>query len=469
MIKLRNGETAPVYTRFCTKQPTDVLPQGWETLFAAEYGKCLLVPAQTHTWLLVGCGTQALGVHEIKELCAAAAKALKDTGMLRCVVDATPFWDAMQEKSLESIVLGLTLGEYQFSVQNCIPQALPKTEYFLDGIPSRPEWIAQLRAAQNIACGVIFARDMTNRPGNLLHPMDFARMTQQFLMELPIEPELLVYGQLKATGLNLLAGIGGSSEYPPCLLLLRYRGADKTQPITVLAGKGVTCDTGGYCLKKADSMAGIKGDMAGAAAVVGALYALAKNKVAVNVTACLPLCENRISQAALLPGDVITAYNGKAVEVLNTDAEGRLVLADAVAYAVTKEKPARIVDIATLTGSVWAALGYTITGALCDDETLYADYAKASAHTAERHLRFSFGKEHEKMLESTVADLKNIGGECCGTITAGLFIRAFAGGVPWLHLDIAGTAWVQAPIYAFEQPGATGVGVAMLYALMKGE
>ena len=207
--------------------------------------------------------------------------------------------------------------------------------------------------------------------------------------------------------------------------------------------------------------------MAGAAAVAAAMHAAAAQRLKVNVTACLPLSENRISQSALLPGDVITGFGGRTIEVLNTDAEGRLVLSDAVSYAVRREGITKVLDIATLTGAVANMLGNTIAGAMSDDDGFYALFERALEHSGERYLRLPFGREHEKMIKSDVADVKNVGGGCCGTITAGLFIRSFCEGRPWLHLDIAGTAWCGSPTYAYESKGATGAGVTTLYYLMK--
>ena len=190
--------------------------------------------------------------------------------------------------------------------------------------------------------------------------------------------------------------------------------------------------------------------MAGAAAVAGAVYALAKRKEKVNVTAVMPLCENRISSGSFLPGDVITSYSGKTIEIGNTDAEGRLILADAVTYAIHHEHATRILDIATLTGAVVNMLGFSIAGVLCDDHGLWQEFEAASEKSGEKYWLLPFGREHEKMIESDVADIKNIGGSVCGTIAAGLFIRAFAEGLPWIHLDIAGTAWTETPLYEFQ-------------------
>ncbi|MEG0909968.1 MAG: leucyl aminopeptidase family protein [Ruthenibacterium sp.] len=470
MITFDQRQKSDLHVRFVNSGADCPVMSGCEKLFTGTYGDWFFTHENSENALYIGCGKlQTPGVVTTKELFAVAAQAVQKIGAKSVVLDAQWFWKHGADAALSAIVLGLTLGTYQYRVTSTPAPAEPEADFLLSGMPSTTHTQDVLQSALHLAHGIVFAKDMTNCPGNRLHPMDFERHVVEFLNGLPIESELLVYGQLKAEGLHLLAGIGASSEYPPCLLILRYKGAPESKDVSVLCGKGVTCDSGGYCLKSSTGMEGIKGDMAGAAAVVGALYALSKNKVPVNVTACLPLCENRISQSALLPGDVLRAYNGKTVEVLNTDAEGRLVLADAVAYAVQKEKPARVVDIATLTGAAWAALGYTMAAAVCDDDDLYDTLEVASAHSGECYVRFPFGKEHRKMLDSKVADIKNTGSDCCGVITAGLFIREFAGGLPWLHLDIAGTAWTQTPNYAFEQFGATGAGTATLYELMKEE
>ena len=230
----------------------------------------------------------------------------------------------------------------------------------------------------------------------------------------------------------------------------------------------MTCDTGGYCLKASSSMKGIKGDMAGGAAVCGALLALAANQTPINVTAVIPAVENRISPESFIPGDVIGSLSGKTIEVGNTDAEGRLILADAVTYAVEKEGAAKVVDIATLTGAVVGMFGFTTAGFLSNDEEFCAAFQSAYARSGEQYWRLPAFPEYRKMIESPVADVSNVSTDGCGTITAGLFIGAFVEERPWIHIDIAGTAWVDSPRWAYQTNGATGAGVTTLYELCKG-
>ena len=325
----------------------------------------------------------------------------------------------------------------------------------------------ELKQGISLAEAQSWARNMVNAPGNLFHPMDFAREIMEHMKETSVECELIVYSKLNAMGMEALTSVGKSSENPPCMLVMRYRG-DEEAPVTGLVGKGVTCDTGGYCLKPAGSMMGIKGDMAGGAAVAAAIYALAANQVKVNVTGVIPMCENRISPSALVPGDVIGSYGGKKIEICNTDAEGRLILADAMAYMVKDEHADRVIDIATLTGAVVGMLGFSTAGLLSDDDAFCGAFLKAAQTSGERYWRLPIFEEQKQMIKSKIADIKNMGRDYCGTITAGLFIQAFAQGRPWIHLDIAGTAWTDNPLYQGQPQGATAAGTSSLYYLLAG-
>lgn len=401
------------------------------------------------------------------EVFAKAAKLLPEWDIAGCTLDITACKDVFGEDFVEEAVLGILMGLYKLpslkGEENKEEKDYHIYLYTKNGFTEKQK--QKIRESSSIGEGIRFARDMVNLPGNKLRPMEFARRITEFVEPLGVEVQLLTLAQLKTLGMKALTGVGTSSEYPPCLLILRYLKGKPGEEIIGYVGKGVTCDTGGYCLKSSASMAGIKGDMAGGAAVAGALYALAKNQKKANVVGCIPICENRISSGCLLPGDVISSYQGKTIEIKNTDAEGRLILADAAAYAVAVEKADKIVDIATLTGAVVNLLGFTVGGAICDNDTLYGDFEKAFERAGERYARIPFYPEHEEMIQSEIADVKNMGESHCGTISAGLFIRSFLGGVPWLHLDIAGTAWVDSPIFAFQHKGATGAGVSTLYHL----
>lgn len=438
---------------------------GLEKVFEGKYLETMLVPLRGQAVLLAGCGKEEeLGLLQVKEITAGVSRRCKELHIGEISLDPGFFVKKLGKKAVTAVVLGLGLGGYSYTYRKTEKDTASDCNFQLE---NGEGFADSLQEGRELLNGLLFARDMVNTPGNHLRPMDFARKITDYVDGGDVETELLVYGQLRALRLEALYGVGGSSEYPPCLLILRYRGAPGSGDIYGLIGKGITCDTGGYCLKESSSMAGIKGDMAGAAAVAAAVHAAAARKLKVNITACLPLSENRISQSALLPGDVITGYSGRTIEVLNTDAEGRLVLSDAISYGIRREGITKVLDIATLTGAAAQMLGNTIGGTMSDDDAFYHMFERAQTCSAERYLRLPFGKEHEKMIDSDVADVKNIGGGCCGTITAGLFLRRFCEGKPWIHMDIAGTAWCGTPTYAFESKGATGAGVTTLYYLLK--
>ncbi len=446
------------------------LPQSIRLLFNGTYLQSVWMQEERgRLRLLIGMGKVIDDEIQWKELAATGVKTCKEKQIEEVSMDIRPFMNNGKSETLYSVVEGAILGNYDPKTYRLSDKKPVELEFF--GVPQQ-----EIMTIKSVICemeavvkGIYFARNMVNMPGNKLRPIDFAEKIVNFVKETDIETTILKQDELRALGLTALLGVGESSAYPPCMAVLRYRGNPESSKVSGLIGKGVTCDTGGYCLKPGDSMLGIKGDMAGGAAVAGAIYALAKNKIKTNVTAIIPMCENRISPGSLLPGDVIESYAGKTIEIVNTDAEGRLILADAVSYAVRSEGVSEVLDIATLTGAVVNMLGFSIGGVVCDDEGFYQRFEEAFKSAGERYQRLPFYREHEKMIESSIADIRNLGEKFCGTITAGLFIRAFAEKKPWLHLDIAGTAWVDSPIFSFQSKGATGAGVTSIYRLCSKE
>ncbi len=437
-----------------------------KAVYEPEYLSTFYLPKEDGSGvLLVGYqGENPQDPNTAKELAAAACKALKERKIYDFTMPAEIFVKNGKRELLAAcaesvyIVTGTAktykTGAKELSWNVGFDGAKAEDGYFLE-------------EGRVLAEGVLFARNMTNAPANYLRPEDFAAAAEDFVKGTDLEVEILHEDRLKEMGMGALLGVGKGSEFPPCLMVLRYQGDPDSQEKTGLVGKGVTMDTGGYCLKPREGMNGMQGDMGGAAAVAGAVYALAKMKAKVNVTAVLPMCENRISGGSFVPGDVLTSYSGKTIEVGNTDAEGRLILADAVSYAVKDEKVTRVLDIATLTGAVVRTLGFTIAGVVTDSDEVWKEFSEASERSGEKYWRLPFGKEHEKMIESKVADIRNMGAPVCGTITAGLFIRSFVEGTPWIHVDIAGTAWVDEPVYAYQEKYATGNSVDTIYHWLK--
>lgn len=438
--------------------------------FSGEYLKVRYYWGEEKADFWIGIGKkESFGRIDCKEAFAKAVKEAKALERRRICLDLTKALERFGKDGVTDAVEGCMLGLYQPETfrekekEEQIEIALFASRE-MDGDGSLDAWI---REAKHLMEGVWFARHMVNRPGNKLTPEIFAGELKREAEGLPIQVDILEEQQIQRLGMEAFLAVGKSSANPPCLIVMRYRGDADSEENYGFIGKGVTCDTGGYCLKPAASMLGIKGDMAGAAAAAGALYAMAKNQVKANVTVVIPSCENRISRESFLPGDVIGSLSGKTIEIGNTDAEGRLILADAITYAIQNERVTKILDIATLTGAVVAMFGFTTAGVMCDDDAWYETFEAAVRHSAEQYSRLPIFKEYKKMVESKIADVRNLSNGGCASITAGIFLKTFASPLPWIHVDIAGTAWVDSPIWEFQSAGATGAGVTTLYYLGK--
>lgn len=401
----------------------------------------------------------------VRRAAAKAVKTVQSLGGQSVLLNTAPAAEALGAAGVSALAQGADLACYQ---QESWKHALDKPfDAYLTGADGL-DAAAVLTETGAVTRAVCFARDLVNCPANLLTPERMAQRMTEAAKPLGIETQILSEEDTRALNMGAFHAVGDSAGHPPRLIVLRYRGGAADAAPIALVGKGVCCDTGGYCLKTAGGLKGMRGDMAGGAAVCGALLALAENRVPVNAVAVIPAVENRISPDSFLPGDVVTSMSGKTIQVNNTDAEGRLILADAVTYAIEKEGANRVVDIATLTGACVAALGFTTAGLVTNDEGLFLNVMNAAARAGEQYWRFPNFPEYKKMIESPVADLCNQSSDGCGAITAGLFIGAFAEGYPWVHLDIAGTAWVDRPRWEYQVPGATGAGVTTLYELCRG-
>ena len=323
----------------------------------------------------------------------------------------------------------------------------------------------KIKEASNVADGIILARDLVNEPANILYPETLAERAVEVGKESGFEVEVFDEKQIEELGMKAFLEVGKGSVHKPRLIVMRYMGNANSDERVGLVGKGLTFDTGGYSLKPSTSMDTMKSDMGGAAAVIGTMKALAKNKVEKNVVAVVAACENAISGGSYKPGDIIGSMAGKTIEVLNTDAEGRLTLVDAITYIIEKEKVDKVVDVATLTGAVLVALGSEITGVLSNDDAFYEELLVAANRTGEKFWRLPNDKCFKKLYKGDFADLKNTGGRYGGTITAGMFIEEFVQDKPWLHLDIAGTSWTDGGNDTTPK-GGTGAPVATLYELV---
>lgn len=303
-----------------------------------------------------------------------------------------------------------------------------------------PELERGVRIGQAFAAGENTARTLQARPGNVATPTHLAAEAVRIADEAGLEVEVLGPAEMEAEGMEALLSVSRGSDEEPRLIVLRHRGGAPQHPPLVLVGKGLTFDAGGISIKPAKGMEDMKYDMSGGAAVMGAMLAVGRLGIPANVTGVIPSSENLLNGSATKPGDVIGSRAGKSIEVINTDAEGRLILADALHYA-TDWTPAAIVDCATLTGAVVIALGHHRSALLGNDEELMAELRGAGERAAEPCWPLPLDSEYHKQLKSQVADLKNVGGRPAGTITAACFLSEFTGKTPWAHLDIAGTAY----------------------------
>jgi leucyl aminopeptidase len=312
---------------------------------------------------------------------------------------------------------------------------------------------------------VFFTRDLVSEPPNILHPEEFAKRARK-LEELGVDVEILGEKEMTKLGMHTLLGVGQGSVRESQLVVMQWKGAkDKGAAPVAFVGKGVTFDTGGISIKPAAGMDAMKYDMGGAGTVTGLMHALAGRKAKVNAIGVIGLVENMPDGNAQRPGDIVKSMSGQTVEILNTDAEGRLVLADALWYTQGRFKPKFMVDLATLTGAIRVSLGLEIAGLFSNNDELAERLIAAGKAEGEELWRMPLNDRFDKMIDSPVADMKNIGGQFGGSITAAAFLQRFVNKVPWAHLDIAGTAWAE-EARGVTPKGASGYGVRLLNRLV---
>lgn len=360
------------------------------------------------------------------------------------------------QDDMESFLLGIQLGAYRFNHYFSKPkQTTPKSIQIYDAYHAS----THLKSSQDIADGVYFARDLVSEPSNTLSPEEFKNRILQQFKPLNVKITVLDEKEICKLGMNALHGVARGSSKPPFVVAIHYEGS-KDQP-TAFIGKGVCFDTGGISLKPSLNMHEMKYDMGGAAAVTGLMYTLAKREVKANVVGLVGLVENMPDGNAQNPGDVVKSMSGQTIEVLNTDAEGRLVLADVITYAHRTFKPKTIVDLATLTGAIVVSLGSEYSGLFSNNHILAQQLVSAGMKSHEPTWQMPIGKAYDKQIDSDIADMQNIGKRWAGSITAAQFIGRFVEDAAWAHLDIAGVAWAESS-KPHNPKGATGYGVRLL-------
>jgi leucyl aminopeptidase len=314
--------------------------------------------------------------------------------------------------------------------------------------------------AEKVADGVFFTRDLVSEPPNVLYPESFAAELKA-LEKLGVEVEILGEAEMTKLGCGALLGVGQGSIRESQMVVMRWNGGRKKEAPVAIVGKGVTFDTGGISIKPAGGMEDMKWDMGGAGVVAGLMKAVAGRKAKANIVGVVGLVENMPDGNAQRPGDVVTSMSGQTIEVINTDAEGRLVLADALWYTKETYKPSRIIDLATLTGAIIISLGHEHAGLFSNSDDLSEQLTAAGKAVAEPVWRLPLGPEYDKQIKSQIADMKNVGGRPGGSITAAQFLQRFVDGTDWAHIDIAGVAWSSKDRGVMPK-GGTGFGVRLL-------
>ncbi len=413
--------------------------------------------------LLVGLGKERdFGESAYRKAIGGAVKALCATGTTEASFHLTEIAVRTRDPvfRVEQAVLGIMEGLYRFDGMKSKPserkRALGKVTLHVAKAGDVAACQSAALRAHCVAEGVNLSRDLGNLPANVCTPSHLASEARDLARRYKLECEVLDQKALEKLGMGAFLAVARGSREPPKLIVLKHRGAKKGEAPVVLVGKGVTFDTGGISLKPAPDMDEMKFDMCGAASVLGTLKAVALMKLPLNVIGIVPATENMPGGNAVKPGDIVTTMSGKTVEILNTDAEGRLLLCDALTYA-ERFKPAAVVDVATLTGAMVVALGNIATGLFANDDALAAELLRSGDASWDRAWHLPLWDDYQEALKSNFADIPNIGSRAAGSITAACFLERFAKAYPWAHLDIAGTAWKSGV-----DKGATGRPVALL-------
>lgn len=410
--------------------------------------------------LMLGLGEKdAVSAESLRRAMASAMKAAQAKRAKTIHIAVPKFPKSFMNEAVESIVEGALLTNYSFNeLKGDTRKASPVLceHLHLSGVdPSLKKSLDRLIA---IAEAVYFVRDLVNGNADEVNPERLAKVALS--MSKKVKTTVLDHNKLSSEGMGLLLAVGRGAVEAPRLICSSYRGNPKSDQHIVLVGKGVTFDTGGLSLKTTENMLTMKCDMAGAATVLAVVKLAAELDLKVNVTALAPAAENAIGSRSYKLGDVYKACNGKSVEILNTDAEGRLILADAIAYAVKHYKPTFIVDIGTLTGAILIALGDELAGLFTNDERIAKNMEAASANTGEIIWRLPL-HDYKESLKSEIADIANLGGRDAGSMKCALFLQEFTGGVPWAHIDMAGVAYLNKSKH-YHPARATGWGVRLL-------
>ncbi len=427
--------------------------------FELKAGRTLYLhrPAGVKARRVVFAAAPAPGLKSFRGALVAALAVLKPLGA-RHVAVALAGGEALTAEHAEAVAAAVADAVYVYRhARPSAPKAPALARVTLASGKAEAKAVQQgLTRGRAIAAGVTLARECANRPGNHCTPAWLGEQAKKLAREAGLKAQVFDRAAIEKLGMGAFLAVTQGSHEPPRFIVLRYDGAPKSQPPLVLVGKGITFDTGGISIKPAAEMDEMKFDMGGAASVLGTLRAVAELKPRVNVVGLIPTCENMPGGRAVKPGDVVASLSGQTIEILNTDAEGRLILCDALTYA-ERLAPAAVVDIATLTGACVIALGHLHSGLFTSDDELARELLAAGDATGDTCWRMPLDDEYDEALKSNFADMANVGARAGGSITAAMFLRRFTKKYRWAHLDIAGTAWKSGAA-----KGATGRPVALL-------
>lgn len=421
--------------------------------------------------LLVGLGaTDGLDAERVRQAAATAVRDARTLGERELRLGLSDRVEIGAGELGEALALGLELGAYRFLAHKSSLSDDDQVEVdrvVVHTTADVGEVAAGVASGQAIARGVVLARDLVNRPPELKTPPRFAEEAVALGERHPsVSVTVLDEHELEAQGFGGVLAVGKGSDSPPRFIILEY-GADLDDAPTIcLVGKGLTFDTGGYNLKPEEGMLTMKNDMGGGAAVFGAIQVAAELELPVHLVGLVPSAENMISGRAYRPSDIVTTLAGKTVEILNTDAEGRVILSDGLFYAQRYE-PECIVELSTLTGAMVIALGSVASGLMATDQDLADRLVEAGQASGDRVWQFPLWDEYRQMVKGDVGDLKNLAGRPAGSITAAAFLAEFVGDVPFAHLDIAGTAWSDPPSLPYQFRGGTGAGVRLVTEFLR--
>jgi leucyl aminopeptidase len=441
--------------------------------FKGELFQCRLIHTQgalpARRVLLTGLGKkEEFDLEKWRGAASKAGQLIRDSGIKQFAFQIKPFKDLSGNELTESFVTGFLLGTYQFNEHKTLDREkirqieeavlLGETEQEISGIDQG------LKIGQIISDAVCLARDLANAPSNQATPNALAEKAREIARNQGLGIEVLDLSEAEAAGMGAFVAVAKGSQEPAKFIILEYNKGKGLDTI-VLVGKGITFDSGGISIKPAERMEQMKADMSGAAAVLGIMQAASKLQFPLHLVGIIPATENLPSGKAYKPGDVLKTLSGQTVEVISTDAEGRLILADALTYSL-KYQPKAIIDLATLTGACVIALGDYVMGLFGNDENLLKQIEETSVRSGEKTWRFPLWDEYFEYIKSDVADFRNVGTRAAGAIVGAIFLEKFVQKTPWIHLDIAGPAFIEK-----ERPyipkGGTGIGVRLLVQLLR--